>query len=442
LLASCSRISNTASDFVNYLSPSDSEVMIELPPAAQPVYESGDSYIFEVNGTQVVETVTEVAGDVVHWGDDSGVTWATLHDPILQPISEIEISRRYSQAALEVFPLQKSRKITFTVFEMPRDGSERRRVETCEVLGAARVAVKAGEFDTFKVHCKRRDFNETLFYSPLVGHTVKTIREGSVTNQVSQLVTFRKRADVEREKATMAQNKAEMAEQRKMRIEQDERVMAAKKREDAAYKEEEAGFKAEAKGEKVEDKNFAQMQKELKEDEARAADSSQQNAGISRLFFDEEMLKINERIHTVSERVEEISERVHSLAELFERVPSRLAALEAGSGAPAPSAPAVITPTAPKEPVMASGAPFWGVQLGAYKTRSGAEKAWARVLTNPAAIELNDATVQYILTKPRKDGSRLTRIVVNQFAKRSTAKNACKVLKGKGVDCVAVHIKP
>jgi len=425
--------------------------MIELPPAPQPVYESGDSYVFEVNGKQVVETVTEVAGDVVHWGDDSGETWATLHDPILQPISEIEISRRYSQAALEVFPLQNSRKITFTVFEMPRDGTERRRVETCEVLGAARVAVKAGEFDTFKVHCKRRDFNETLFYSPLVGHTVKTIREGSITNQVSQLVTFRKRADVEREKAAMAQKKAEVAEQKRMQIEEDERVKAAKKREDAAYKEEEAGFKSEAREEKVETKGFAEMQAELRADEARAADSSQQDVGISRLFFDEEMLKLNERVHTVSQRVEEISERVHGLAELFERVPSRLAALEAVSGAqtgekmamaPASSAPAPIAPTTAKKPAMAAGTPFWGVQLGAYKTKSGAEKAWGRVLTNPAAVELNDATVQYIPSKPRKDGSKLTRIIVNQYAKRGAAKTACKDLKGKGVDCVAVYIKP
>ena len=432
LLSSCARISNTASDFANYLSSPDAEVMIELPPAPQPHYESGDSYIFEVNGTQVVETVTEVAGDVVHWGDDSGQTWATLHDPILQPISEIEVSRRYSQAALEVFPLQNSRKITFTVFEMPRDGSERRRVETCEVLGAARVAVKAGEFDTFKVHCKRRDFNETLFYSPLVGHTVKTIREGSITNQVSQLVTFKKRADVEREQSAMAQKKAEMAEQEKMQIEQNERVMAAKKKEE----------------------DSANMQKDPKADEARTTGSPQQFVGVSRLFVKKEMQNINERVDTVSQRVEEISERVNGLTELFERVPSRLAALEAGSGAPAgekmamapaSSAPTAITPAEPeaaKEPAMAAGSPYWGVQLGAYKTKSGAEKAWAKVLTNPAAIELNDATVQYVPSKPRKDGSKLTRIIVNQYAKRGAAKTACKDLKGKGVDCVAVHIKP
>lgn len=50
--------------------------------------------------------------------------------------------------------------------------------------------------------------------------------------------------------------------------------------------------------------------------------------GVSRLFFDEEMLALNERIHHLSQRVEEVANRVHSLAGLLEHLPSKVTKLE------------------------------------------------------------------------------------------------------------------
>ena len=51
--------------------------------------------------------------------------------------------------------------------------------------------------------------------------------------------------------------------------------------------------------------------------------------------------------------------------------------------------------------------PFWSVQLGAYKTKPGAEEAWGEILANPMAVELSEAEVHYIPTKPLKNGKRL-----------------------------------
>ena len=138
------------------------------------------------------------------------------------------------------------------------------------------------------------------------------------------------------------------------------------------------------------------------------------------------MLALNERIHHLSQRIEEVSERIHSLAGLLEHLPSKVAKLE--SMASQRSA----TP----------GEPFWGVQVGAYNTRSGAKEGWTEILSNQAAIQLNDAEVQYFLSEPLKSGKRLTLIVINEYDSRVAAQSACNELKEVGVDCVAIRVTP
>jgi hypothetical protein len=218
------------------------------------------------------------------------------------------------------------------------------------------------------------------------------------------------------------------------------KVREAKAADKQAQANEARELKKERQEEKTEDRNFAATKQELEQDLSKAGSNPDQASGVSRLFFDKEMLAVNERIHSLSARVEALSERIHELTGQVENVPEELAKLklelaktaEQGQNA----APKRSTPTG-KHP----GAPFWGIQLGAYKTRPGAEEAWAAFLANPMAVELNDAKVQYVLTKPLKNGRRLTLIIVNQYASQSAADGACNTLKGNGIDCVAFHVK-
>ncbi|MBH61454.1 MAG: hypothetical protein CL569_03180 [Alphaproteobacteria bacterium] len=103
-----------------------------------------------------------------------------------------------------------------------------------------------------------------------------------------------------------------------MKVEQaEERVAEAKAEEEARYEaEENRKFEQERKEEEQKDKGFAVMKKELEENMADPW------APITRKFFDEEMLAINERVHHLSERLELISERIHSHAGRFEHLPT------------------------------------------------------------------------------------------------------------------------
>ncbi len=426
-LSSCTSISVMTADLMASMGSTD-EVEVDIPPAPQPVYEESDTFVFEVGGVQVVETVTEVNEDVVHWGDDNGNTWATLHDPILQPISEIEISRRYSRAALSVFPLQKGRTITFTVFEMPRDGAERRRVETCVVEGAFRITVKAGEFDTHKVRCKRRNFYETLYYAPRVGHVVKFVREGSLTGGVSELVTHRKKSDpVKPEEKAAAE--AAPAPEMKMQAPQQKDTAAADQR----------------------PKTSATISKMY----------PSPSSAISKMYIDSEISQVSNKVERISgdvdrvaEKVEDLSQRVDDLADRIDRLPMASAGdmarkPELQAALPFPSspdkpksaeAPAPAEKSKPKPMTALPSRPYWGVQVGAYKDLPGAKQAWAEILANPAALELNDATVNYV-EQTRKNGTKMHRIIINKYANKKTAQAACKLFKGYGVDCWATLIK-
>ncbi len=221
--------------------------------------------------------------------------------------------------------------------------------------------------------------------------------------------------------------------------------MAAKEVRDAkaagrrAHRKEARELNKERQEEKAEDKDFAAMRKQLARDEALAEANPDQRAGVSRSFFDKEMLAMNERVHAISKRVIDLSERVHEMAQRVENMPEKLAELKlelvtAGAN--------IRNSKAPMQGARRPGAPFWGVQIGAYKTRSGAEIFWAEFLADPMAIELTDAKVHYVQSKPLKNGNRLTLIIVNEYANHKAADKACNGLKGRGLDCVAYYVKP
>ena len=199
------------------------------------------------------------------------------------------------------------------------------------------------------------------------------------------------------------------------------------------------------------------MQKQLEEDLSRAKSQDGQSGELSRAFVDREILAVNQRIHAVSQRVEHLSDRVHKLSEHVENIPEKIAELKlemveteekvqknskTASAPPTKAPKSLIASKAPKSLAAGSKTSFWGVQVGAYSTKSAAEKGWSEMLSEGSALELNDAKVQYILSKPKKDGRRLSLIVINQYPNRNAAFLACKGLRGQGVDCVPVHVTP
>ncbi len=219
-----------------------------------------------------------------------------------------------------------------------------------------------------------------------------------------------------------------------------------------AHKQEEAELKKEREEEKAEDKDYLAMKRQLERDKAEAEAHPEEAKTVSRIFFDEEILAVNERIHHLSERMKELSERLHAMNERLEHTPSKIAELELAlqkteeklgiiSARPtAPSKPAKKA-NAPKQLVAASKKSFWGVQLGAYRTRASAEVSWGEFLANPLAVELTEATVHYVTSRPNKKGHTFTLIVVNEYPNRKSANKACNALKENGLDCVAYRVR-
>ena len=107
-----------------------------------------------------------------------------------------------------------------------------------------------------------------------------------------------------------------------------EQVKSARTEDKKAHVEEAKELKKERMEEKTEDKEFALMKKQLEEDAARAAANSDNPDVVSRVFFDKEILALNERIHILSKRVEDLSERTHHMAQRLEHDPLKIAELE------------------------------------------------------------------------------------------------------------------
>jgi len=169
-------------------------------------------------------------------------------------------------------------------------------------------------------------------------------------------------------------------------------VQQAKKADKKAHDQEAKEFEKEKQDEKAEDREFAKMKRQLEKDKAEARAHPNQHKTVSRLFFDEEILAINERIHALSVRLEHMSERVHKLSEHVEDIPEQMAALklellmtenevrEAAAkpktdSAAKPETADAPKPKAPRQLAKKPSKAFWGIQLGAYKTKAGAKKS-------------------------------------------------------------------
>ena len=167
---------------------------------ALPIYQSGTTFVYS-DGSW--ETVAVVSDQLLAWQDHSGKVYRRSPDFTLRSLSwktstrqgrRQIVPRRDSlfQKNTSLWPLKKGNKSSFSELVTSSNIGESEksyRVNwSCEVIGTERVAVMAGEFDTWKITCKRYNKFQspiqakvreikTWNYAPVIGHYVLTERQ-------------------------------------------------------------------------------------------------------------------------------------------------------------------------------------------------------------------------------------------------------------------------
>ena len=169
----------------------------ELGPAPFPSYTKGATFVYS-DGRW--ETVTATSSGVVTWSDYRGLVSSGSPDFTYRPTKwqtqTRSVTRQFglradllAKSTATLWPLRVGNKADYaeTGTWLEKDGTESsyRTEWSCAVDGTERVAVMAGDFDTFKIVCKRyyisRNKNrsnireaKTWYYAPEVGHYVLT----------------------------------------------------------------------------------------------------------------------------------------------------------------------------------------------------------------------------------------------------------------------------
>ena len=179
-------------------------------PQSLPSYQLGTTYVYS-DGTW--ETVSGMDGKLVTWQNHRGFIYRRSPDFTYRSISWDTGLRQGSrrivprrdtifQKSSSLWPLRQGNVASFT--EMVTSGNVGETAKsyqvrwTCEVIGTERVAVMAGEFDTWKISCRRyNNFQSpirakvreirTWNYAPSIGHFVLTERQYSSGNPARRL---------------------------------------------------------------------------------------------------------------------------------------------------------------------------------------------------------------------------------------------------------------
>ena len=175
------------------------------PDAASPSlpgYELGTTYVYS-DGSW--ETVAGISHQLVTWHDRHGNVYSRSPDFMYRSVNWKTGSRQGSrqivprsdtlvQKDTSLWPLQEGNASSFTEIVTSNKLGESEKTHrvnwSCEVIGTERVAVMAGEFDTWKIACKRyNNFQNpskaaiketrTWNYAPEIKHYVLTERQYS-----------------------------------------------------------------------------------------------------------------------------------------------------------------------------------------------------------------------------------------------------------------------
>jgi hypothetical protein len=156
----------------------------DLPPAPLPRWQVGDSVSWSNGQT---ETVVAVEGEVVRWRDQDGNTYAGFRNFAL-PSLEWDYPKTKAVTAMTVaadalWPLKPGNRVHFMVNQrltMKIHDSEVAYHDewACAVDGTERVAVRLGQFDTYRLRCQRfwrgSNIGEIVWnYAPALGQVVR-----------------------------------------------------------------------------------------------------------------------------------------------------------------------------------------------------------------------------------------------------------------------------
>lgn len=156
----------------------------QLPPAELPTYHPGDKFYYS-NGAR--DQVVRVDGEMVDMISRSGRKRTyfrnfALPTPYIEGVAK-EYFKTTNTRTNALWPLQPENKARFTTNGRSVSKDSGRTNEyiqkwSCAVNGTERIRVLAGEFDTFRVECKRYSIsgrwweNTTWYYAPEVGSYV------------------------------------------------------------------------------------------------------------------------------------------------------------------------------------------------------------------------------------------------------------------------------
>ncbi len=174
-----------------------------LGPAQLPNYGLGDSYAFSDGST---ETVVAVDGDAVHWRSSDG-TYTTSRDVLLPRLSwsngSTQGERYIGAGPVLLFPLQLGKRVKFTATSDVRDRQGQVTVQeawNCGVVGTARVATQAGDFDTWRVDCTMVEqppvtgdglIQRSFYYAPDIGFFARIEENvGDGSPRVAELTSY------------------------------------------------------------------------------------------------------------------------------------------------------------------------------------------------------------------------------------------------------------
>lgn len=370
------------------------EPLAQLPPAPKPLYQPGDTYVFNDDGNVVQEQVVGVTPDRVTWTNDSGLIWTTTNElvtPQLSWSSHPELGRGRQTVIGNpgtLFPLQEGNIVAFGI----RGNSE--KVPTgwedelrCVVAGQEDVTVPAGTFTTFRIDCKRKDVESSLYYAPVAQNYV--LRERTFANS---------RSRKELMSVNLADNRTAS-----MPVTVDQPV-----------------HKTDVVNPKIAAADSMNAVAPMAKPEAVDKMSGAAGHGESMPAVDDaKLVMLISRLESVVTKLEAMSQ-------------DTMMAPKEGSGEDKP---------AKQEASMAapSSSGKWGIHLESYRTQSGARRGWSalqkRYPDDLGALELK--TIEFDAGDGR---GTFVRLVGAAFETRADAGKACSALKAKRQFCQAVRI--
>lgn len=143
-----------------------------------PDLQVGDSFRFD--SPDVVWRVTGVQDDKVIMVSETGARQVRPRNPLLPNIewsnkTHGQGKRLITNIEGSLFPLEVGNRVSFTsTVDTNKPPYAWEYDWSCQVTEQKKITVPAGEFDTFKVDCKRREQEViSIYYSPKVGYAVR-----------------------------------------------------------------------------------------------------------------------------------------------------------------------------------------------------------------------------------------------------------------------------